>query len=159
MADEKRTLIPFYQGWGRDNALLIGAIKPLSPEQLAASVAPSQRPAWLIAAHIVATRVGWFHGLMGQGNPTLLALDLWDMEDAPPRTAPELVDGLEVTWHMIEGALARWTPADLNDTFTLRDGATVTREWVIWHVIEHDLSHGGELYLTLGAHGLATPDL
>jgi uncharacterized damage-inducible protein DinB len=26
---------------------------------------------------------------------------------------------------------------------------------VVWHVMEHDLHHGGELSLTLGMHGMA----
>jgi uncharacterized damage-inducible protein DinB len=29
-----------------------------------------------------------------------------------------------------------------------------TRGWVLWHILEHDLHHGGEISLTLGAHGL-----
>jgi uncharacterized damage-inducible protein DinB len=31
----------------------------------------------------------------------------------------------------------------------------VSRAWVVWHVMEHDLHHGGELSLTLGLHGLS----
>ena len=34
-----------------------------------------------------------------------------------------------------------------------------SRQWIIWHLIEHELHHGGELSLTLGVHGLAAPDL
>jgi uncharacterized damage-inducible protein DinB len=30
----------------------------------------------------------------------------------------------------------------------------VSRSWVIYHVLEHDLHHGGEVSLTLGIHGL-----
>ncbi|HEX4716084.1 MAG TPA: DinB family protein [Ktedonobacteraceae bacterium] len=30
----------------------------------------------------------------------------------------------------------------------------MTRQWIIWHVIEHDLHHGGEISLILGTHGL-----
>jgi uncharacterized damage-inducible protein DinB len=30
---------------------------------------------------------------------------------------------------------------------------------VVWHLIEHDLHHGGELSLTLGMHGVAAPDI
>ncbi len=37
--------------------------------------------------------------------------------------------------------------------------ARITRPWVIWHLIEHDLHHGGEVSLTLGTHGLAAPGL
>lgn len=35
----------------------------------------------------------------------------------------------------------------------------LSRQWVTWHVIEHDLHHGGELSFSLGANGLAAPDL
>jgi hypothetical protein len=31
----------------------------------------------------------------------------------------------------------------------------ITRAWVTWHVLEHDLHHGGELALALGMQGLA----
>ncbi len=30
----------------------------------------------------------------------------------------------------------------------------LSRAWVFWHVMEHDLHHGGELSLILGMHGL-----
>jgi uncharacterized damage-inducible protein DinB len=34
-----------------------------------------------------------------------------------------------------------------------------SRAWVVWHVLEHDLHHGGEISLTLGMHGLQAPDI
>jgi len=37
--------------------------------------------------------------------------------------------------------------------------STYTRQWVIWHMLEHDLYHAGELSLTLGMYGLAGLDL
>jgi uncharacterized damage-inducible protein DinB len=36
---------------------------------------------------------------------------------------------------------------------------TYTRGWVIWHVIEHDIHHGGEIAYSLGMHGLTAPDI
>ena len=33
----------------------------------------------------------------------------------------------------------------------------VSRSWVIYHVMEHDLHHGGEVSLILGMNGLRTP--
>jgi uncharacterized damage-inducible protein DinB len=35
----------------------------------------------------------------------------------------------------------------------------LVRGWIVWHVIEHDLHHGGEVSFTLGMHGLAAPDI
>lgn len=83
----------------------------------------------------------------------------WDEPDQPRRSAQELGAGLWASWRPIAESLARWTPADLAESFTTPRGETFTRQWVIWHVIEHDLHHGGELYRTLGTHGLPTPEL
>lgn len=47
----------------------------------------------------------------------------------------------------------------LDDHFTTPRGYQFTRQWGIWHVAEHDMHHGGELFFTLGMHGLPTPDL
>src|SRR5215211_6842845 len=130
MQRDGATLAPFYKGWEEYQGLLIEAIAPLSAEQLALSVAPSQRPVWLLAAHIIGTRVGWFQGVLGEGDATVAAFDPWDAEGAPPRTAGELGEGLEATWRMIAGCLERWTPAMLDDRFTTRRGRERTRHWV-----------------------------
>ena len=156
------TLRRFYRGWDEYQQLLVEAVAPLSDAQLALRAAPSLRPVWLLAAHIVGTRVSWFHERMGEGGPEIAILDPWDAEGAPPRHAAELVRGLEETWRMIADCLDRWTPDDLDHTFVRDLGdrtVTRSRQWIIWHVIEHDLHHGGELCLTLGMHGLPTPDL
>ncbi len=35
----------------------------------------------------------------------------------------------------------------------------LTRQWITWHIIAHDLHHGGELTLMLGMQGIALPEL
>ena len=91
---------------------------------------------------------------------------LWDRweesaEPLPLRSAAELVAGLERTWQMIQNALARWTPADLEQVFPQynEESPARSRQYIIWHVLEHDIHHGGELSSILGAHGLAAVDL
>jgi len=67
-----------------------------------------------------------------------------------------------LTWTMIDDCLRRWTPEDLAARFSRqrRSGAqTFTRQWVIWHLMEHDLHHGGEISQILGSHGVPALDL
>ena len=74
----------------------------------------------------------------------------------------ELVSGLETTGRAIQETLQRWTSADLEYVFhgTRRgEEYSLTRQWVIWHVIEHDLHHGGELSFLLGMHDLPGLDI
>jgi uncharacterized damage-inducible protein DinB len=78
------------------------------------------------------------------------------------RSAAELVAGLETTWQTIQDALTRWTFADLEQVFphpSREDWPARSRQYIIWHVLEHDIHHGGELSSILGAHGLAAVDL
>jgi uncharacterized damage-inducible protein DinB len=161
------SLATFYKGWDVYQQHLVTAVAPLSPEQLAIQVAPHLWSIGMIATHVVATRVGWFHFWMGEGSSDLDPLASWDEDGQPSRSAAELVAGLEATWDMIGNALARWSPADLERVFEFpypgTDDAgerpTHSRQWIVWHLLEHDLHHGGELSLALGAHGLAGLDL
>lgn len=158
-ASSRQSLLTLYDGWERHNTLLIEAIQSLTDDQLQLRAAPHLRPVWFLAAHIIGTRVGWFHLALGEGDEAFVRFEPWDADDAPRRSATELVEGLTATWRQIRDCLGRWTAADLEATFTSPDGEPFTRQWVIWHVLEHDMSHGGELFLTLGIHGLPTPDL
>ncbi len=163
MTQDKLTLTPFYKGWDVYQGYLTAAVAPLTEEQLAIRLAPHLRSIGELAVHILGCRAGWFHYVLHESRDDIAELADWDIKDAPARNASELVRGLETTWNMIQDALSRWTPADLDEVFhdTNENGedVAVTRQWVIWHLIEHDLHHGGEMFFSMGVHGLATPDL
>lgn len=79
------------------------------------------------------------------------------------RPASDLVSGMAATWRVMQETLARYTPARLEETVEDEDDdgqvVTFTRGWVIWHVFEHDLHHGGEISFSLGMHGLSVPNI
>lgn len=158
----RTTLAPFYAGWDHFQQLLVETVAPRTDAQLQLRAAGALRPAWLLAAHIIAARDTWWHEFLHEGGPWDRAVDKVDRPGAPFLNAAELVAGLERSFALINDCLERWTPAMLTDEFTRerdRHRWTMTRQWTIWHVLEHDLVHGGELFLTLGMHGVAVPDL
>jgi uncharacterized damage-inducible protein DinB len=148
-----------YEGWGAYQRMLVEAVAPLTPDQLALRAAPNLRSIGEIVGHIVSARVVWFHEVMGEGPDGLAPMKAWGRDgDTSERNAAELERGMERSWDMIADALDRWTTADFGAAFERR-GERITRQEIIWHVIEHDLHHGGEVSLTLGQHGLRAPDL
>jgi uncharacterized damage-inducible protein DinB len=154
-------LLSFYKGWDTYQALLIKALAPLSSEELALRVAPHLRSVGENVAHIISGRVSNFL-VMAEAGAEIAPLETWDERGAPSRSATELVSGLEATWQMIQMALTRWTPADLEDVFVDGQGEQAprfTRQSIIWSTIKHDLHHGGEISLTLGVHDLEALDL
>ena len=153
MAEENFTLTVFYKQWQAYQEQIKAAIAPLTAEQLALRAAPDLRSIGENTDHIIGCRIGWFMYTLGENGSD----DLKTWEDAPAHSAAELAQGLDTTWQLMADCLARWSDADMQQTFPDDwEGEIVhlSRAWVVWHVLEHDLHHGGEISLTLGIHGL-----
>ncbi|HEY7357016.1 MAG TPA: DinB family protein [Ktedonobacterales bacterium] len=166
MTDDATGVLAFYEGWENYQELLIKALAPLTPEQLALRPAPHLRSISENARHIIGARVRWCHAALGLGadDAQYAALGRWDGRDAPERSGAELVSALRDSWRVLRAALQSWTPADLayavpNTRPEPGEPDTFSRQWIIWHLIEHDLHHGGEISQLLGINHLPAPDL
>ncbi len=162
MAEDTFTLTTFYRSWKAYQDHMRESLAPLTAEQLALRTAPGLRSIGENALHIIGCRMFWFIEFLGEdGGEEMKAYASWNEAalrlGAPVPTAAELAQALDRTWQFMTDCLARWSPADMQQTFPDDwNGKQVelSRAWVVWHVLEHDLHHGGELSLTLGTHGL-----
>ena len=156
------TLAVIYENWRGYHEKLRDCIAPLTNEQLELQPAPRMWPLGQIVQHIISVRAGWFSGTLQDADEAMNAYMEWGQRDSPARSAVELVRGLNATWAFIEARLQRWTPGDCAKIFPDEaDGQVyeVSRNWVIYHVMEHDLHHGGEISLLLGINSLPALDL
>ena len=156
------TLEVIYENWRVYHEKLRDSIAPLTDEQLMLQPAPRMWPLGQILQHIISVRAGWFSGTLQDDDKAMSEYMSWGHRDSPERSARELARGLDDTWAFIESRLQRWTPGDCARTFPDEwDGQVyqVSRSWVIYHVMEHDLHHGGEVSLILGMNGLQAPNL
>ena len=156
------TLDVIYENWRGYDEKLRNCITPLTSEQLLLQPARHLRPLGQIVRHIISVRAGWFSGTLQDDDAVMSEYMVWGQRDSPDRSAAELARGLAETWAFIEARLQRWTPAECALTFPDEwDGQKyeVSRSWVIYHVLEHDLHHGSEVSLILGMNGLPALDL
>lgn len=104
---------------------------------------------------------------MGEGDPNLDWNDDEDNDEPTVYKAASLVAMFEKSWRVISSALDHWTSADLEQLIfppashqeRLRsrgeeEEPAHTRQWIVWHVMEHEIHHGGELSLALGTYGV-----
>ena|SRR5215203_3970771 len=162
-----------HDGWARHQALVIDSLLGLVPEQLNLRTAPHQWAIWQLAGHVAGSRAYWFQEVLGEGEAatrdlfrvertTVPGVSLedagWEDDEDHPRTAEELVDALKRTWAIVDDCLGRWSADDLNAS-VVRPSRTHHRGWVVWHVMEHDIHHGGEISQILGSNGLSGLDL
>jgi len=81
------------------------------------------------------------------------------------RPAAEIVRGLEESFSVIKSGMERWSPAELVQEFArptpneAGNRPARSRQWIIWHLVEHDVHHGGEISFSLGMHGVPGLDL
>lgn len=156
------TLEVMYENWRGYNEKLRHCIAPLTNEQLALQPAPRMWPLGQVVQHIISVRAGWFSATLQDEDERMNEYMMWGQRESPDRSAAELARGLDETWAFIEARLQRWTPADCAQTFPDEwDGQVfqVSRSWVIYHVLEHDLHHGSEASLILSMNGLPGLDL
>ncbi len=155
-------LSTYYRGWDRHNELLERAVSVLGADQLSLRAAPGLWSVRTLASHIVGVRAWWFHAWMGEGGPQLgRFLDYGEGEESERREGPEIAAALRSTWASLAASLSAWTDADLGMEFqrptpnAQGQRPRRTRQYIVWHVAEHDLHHGGEISITLGMHGLS----
>jgi len=162
MAEDNFTLTTFYTCWKAYQDHIKGALAPLKASQLELRAAPQLRSIGENALHIIGCRAFWFIEFLGEdGGSEMKVYTGWNEValalGAPIPTTAKLAQGLDRTWQCMADCLARWSPDDMRRTFPDDwDGkhVDVSCAWVVWHVMEHDLHHGGELALTLGLHRL-----
>lgn len=160
--DTPSTLQVIYENWRGYNGNLQNCIAGLSSEQLLLQPAPHMWPLGQILQHIISIRAGWFSYTLQDHDEAMNEYMSWDLPDSPARSAVELARGLDETWAFIQARLQRWTPADCAKVFPDEIAGQVyeiSRSWVIYHVLEHDLHHGSEVSLILGMNGLPGLDL
>ena len=152
----RSTLEVIYENWRGYHEKLRDCIAPLTNEQLLLQPASGMWPLGQIVQHIISVRAGWFSGTLQDDDETMNEYMSWGQVDSPTRSSVELARGLDETWAFIETRLQRWTPADCTKTFPDEwDGQVyeVSRSWVIYHVLEHDLHHGSEVSFLLNSRG------
>src|SRR5713226_3751293 len=162
MSETSETLAFFTQGWQNYQNQLSIALARLSPEQLALRAAPDLRSIDELARHVIAVRAGWFHSNLEEGDVDFGAFHEWDGPGSLPRSADELVSGLEKTWQVMQEVLGRYTLADLQSTVQDEwEGYiyTYTRGWVICHFFFFKQKTAYEIAYSLGMHGLTAPDI
>lgn len=157
-----------FSGWDGYQTSLTRAVQPLTADQLAYRPASNGRSVGETAAHIALGRIDWFHRMGAPGSTELAAqvAPFWHSDAAPEAAiagdVAQIVHWLNAGWQMIEANLTDWTIADLAHSYHQPyQGKTyaVSRQWVIWRVMAHDLHHGGQLSTLLSLQGIEPPDL
>ena len=108
-----------------------------------------------VALHIADTENGWF-GYVIKREYHKWPHD-YTLEKYPAVTS---IRSLLTEVHVkTEAYLESLQEADLERTVETPWGSRLSMNWIIWHVVEHEIHHRGEIFLMLGLLGIEAPDI
>ena len=140
--------------WGEVRDGLISALDVLADEQLDFTPREGLWSLGTVARHIASAEEGWFRYVIGR------SLTGWPEYAADDYPTVESVTSLLAGVHArTEGYLVTVATAQLQQPVKSPWGPEFPLQWIIWHVLEHEIHHRGEIFLMLGLLGIEAPDV
>jgi uncharacterized damage-inducible protein DinB len=128
---------------------LISVIEDFSQSDLSYRPYPDSWPVGQIMVHIANAEEGWFRYVVTQELPE------WPshLQFENYSTQGNILKILDEVHAKTERYLGTLTEQDLSTRILAPWDETFPLQWIIWHVIEHEIHHRGELSLILGILG------
>ncbi len=137
-------------------AELVKAMKDLSQQQL--DWTPPNHPASIgkLLAHIAECEYGWVTcvALKKEANP-----DFTTFEKA--KTLPEILALLDQYHSEFTEYLKTEDVEDWDQVFYQLPGhdEKVSKRWLVWHVVEHQARHRGQIFMLMRMQGIEVPNV
>jgi uncharacterized damage-inducible protein DinB len=144
------TLAQLFSHWQEVRAGLLATIDQFADDELTFVPFETSWPVGQIMLHIADAEEGWFRNVVTD------ELAEWPSDFLlaryPTRSA---IKALLTSVHShTETYLASLTLADMDRRVEMPwSEATLSQGWIIWHVLEHEIHHRGELSFALGLLG------
>ena len=134
---------------------LVAALDKLSDDQLDFVPGEGLWSLGTIVRHIANAEEGWFRYTVTREYAKWPAA--YSANDYPSVRSVEAL--LEEVHARTEAFLEAGNVADLEQVVTIPSGERLTLREIVWHVLEHEIHHRGEIYLMLGLMGIEAPDV
>jgi len=137
-----------FSHWDQVRADLLATIDMFKEDELTFVPFTGSWPVGKIMLHIADCEDYWLHQVIRQ------EIEVWSyytLANHPTKTAiKEVLEGVRKKTLPFLGSLDE---SDLDGEYKTPEGEVFTLRWIIWHVLEHEIHHRGELSLTLGLLG------
>lgn len=149
LKDSRMKLDQYFGHWRQVHADTLATVARFSQTELVYAPYAGSWSVGEIMLHIANAEDGWFRYV------ALRQTNEWPADFTLARypTVAHIQSLLRQIHAQTQSCLAGWEMADLDRHVVAPWGDTFTLEWIIWHVLEHEIHHRGELSLILGLLG------
>ena len=137
-----------FQHWEHVRTDLFTTIDKFSDDELTFTPFKGSWPVGQIMLHIADCEDNWLYGVVQQQIQPWI---FYNLSDYPNKASiKQLLDRAHLNTIVF---LDRLGESDLDKKYPTTDGQSYRLGWIIWHVLEHEIHHRGELSLALGLLG------
>jgi uncharacterized damage-inducible protein DinB len=144
-----------YRHWETDlRPFTLSALRKLTPEQLAWKPPGWHTSVWELAVHIVDAEWHWIYRNALKKEP-------WETPWDPKQF--ENMEQLIAFWDRVHKATVEWlrdSPVtELNRKYPMPyiDFPAATMNWLVYHVMEHEIHHRGQIFMLMRMQGVKPP--
>jgi len=143
-----------FSHWEQVRADLLEIIDKFNQDELTFTPFNNSWSVGQIMLHIADCEDNWLHGVVQREFEPWVC---YDLAEYPTKAAiKELLDRAR---HRTVAFFEGLDENDLDKEYCTPNGESFTLRWIIWHVLEHEIHHRGELSLALGLLGCAGLDV
>ncbi len=159
--------IDLFPYWNDNRGLLIEIAGALRDEDLDFRPAPALRSLGEVLRHVITAEEFWWHGGI-QGKPYEEWRPGWerltDEEKHEHRrqrfpTTQSILEGLEAAHAPVDAFLKELDAAELCEKRRAAWGDHNTLRWILWHLVEHDQHHRGQVITRARMRGHSPPQI
>ncbi len=137
-----------FRHWDQVRTDLLATMDKFSEAELAYTPFKGSWPVGQILLHIADCEDNWLHGVVrAEIKPWIF----YNFADFPTR--PAILEKLNLAHAKTIAFLDGLDESSLDEKYTIPNGPAVPLSWIIWHVLEHEIHHRGELSLIHGMLG------
>lgn len=146
-----------FNHWETDlRPFTLSALRKMTPEQLHWKPEGWHRSAWDLAVHMAGCEWIWIYRNALKRAP-------WEARWDDGRFAN--LDELIESWNEIHGVTVQWlqdSPVrELKRKYPMPyiEAPWATMNWLVYHVMEHEIHHRGQIFMLMRMQGITPPDI
>jgi uncharacterized damage-inducible protein DinB len=144
----------YFDHWNTVHRDLLRAVAVLSDDDLSFQPTPHyERTVKDILLHIINLEQAWVHFVVRRALPT------WPEEDQSLNSIETLQQKLKEVFSKTMVYLNSVPLDDLNRVVQVPEDGVPKLSWILWHVLEQQIHHRGELFLCISLLGKERPIL
>lgn len=152
------TLADFFSNYAEIRKEMVDAVRDLTQEQLDWKPANHRNSIGYLLGHIAGCEYFWIEAVANKAAVTEEEFNQYENARTRDKLLPRLDTAFRFTMDYLESnTIEDWDDVTYEYVDEKGKRKTFTKRWLVWHVVEHQARHRGQIFMMMRMQGLDVP--